>query len=339
MTLRVCFFSNTALEQLRKEQYSINDINILKELGFEVIISNSIKSIPLSCDLYFSWWASGSIYPLIVALLCNKPIIVVAGGNEAIPYRDSKTNDPHGYLANGWLKQAITRFTLRYCTAVIAVSNFMIEGLRSLGCNQPIVIHNCVNTDLFSSNTYTKREYIVTSFRLDELPTLIKRGENFIRAASIVIKSFPNSKFMIVGHKGNSFQRLNKLVDELGISNSITFSGSIENSDVVRVLQKAICFVQPSDTETFGVAVAEAMSVECPVVISSRGALLELAGDNAVYVDQNSVESIASGIIKIISMDDKERKILGIKSRLHIEGNFSYNKRKGLIYNLISNIV
>ena len=122
MIKRVCFFSNECLEQLQKEQYSIQDITILNELGYNVIIATSFREIPLGCDLYFSWWASGSILPLVKARLSSKPIIVVAGGNEAMFYQDSVSKDSLGYLATPWYKKLATRLCLCFADKVLAVS-------------------------------------------------------------------------------------------------------------------------------------------------------------------------------------------------------------------------
>lgn len=337
--MRACFFTTSNFDQVRKEQYTYADYCILKDIGFDVRFVCAPYKIPLDCDLYYSWWASGSVFPMMIAKLANKPNIVVAGGNEAIPYRDSMSNNPHGYLASGCLKRSLTRATLKHSTAVIAVSNYMVAGLKSLGCDAPHVIHNCVDTLLFRPDYNVKKEFITTSFRMDHIPTLIKRGENFIKAAAILIKEYAGLKFLIIGHKGDAYPNLRKLCKLLGISDSVIFVGAINNSEVVGYLQKSICFVQPSDTETFGVAVAEAMSVGCPVVVSRRGALFEVASDNGIYVDQNSPESIANGVKNVFNMNSDDLSNLSNKSIIHIKENFSYERRKVAIQDLVSSIL
>jgi glycosyltransferase involved in cell wall biosynthesis len=211
----------------------------------------------------------------------------------------------------------------------------MVDGLKSLGCNAPHVIHNCVDTSSFRPNQFAKKEFVTTSFRMDHIPTLIKRGDNFIRAAAILAKEYSGLKFLIIGHKGDAYPNLKKLSEDLGLTNTVIFAGAIDNSEVVGYLQRSICFVQPSDTETFGVAVAEAMSVGCPVVISRRGALFEVASENGIYVDQNSPQSIASGVRNVFDMNSEDLLDLSNKSRMHIEENFSYEKRKAAILELV----
>lgn len=335
MLMKVCFFTTSDFSQVLQEQYTYSDYRILSELGFDVKFANKLREIPLNCDLYFSWWASGSVLPWLVSLITGRPNIVVAGGNEAIPYADSITNQPHGYLANNFIKKIATRLVLRYSSVIVSVSEYMVTGLMQLGAKQPLVVHNCVDTDLFCPNDVFHKEFITTSFRLDYGPTLIKRGENFIRAASLVHSRFPNVKFLVIGHKGTSYALIDKLTRDLGLSDVFTFCGSIDNREVVQYLQRSISFVQPSDTETFGVAVAEAMSVGCPVVLSRCGALPEIASNLAIYVDHNSPESIANGIVDVIRLNQSDRLLIGARSRHRVVNEFSYSKRKEAISRII----
>ncbi len=337
MIKKVCFFSNECLEQLQKEQYSIQDITILNELGYDVIITTSFSEIPLGCDLYFSWWASGSIFPLVKARLSGKPIIVVAGGNEAMFYRDSVSKQPLGYLATPWYKKLATRLCLRFADKVLAVSHFMVKDITTLGAKTPIVVHNSINTNTFNIST-DPRLYVTSIFNLDENVVKIKRGEIFIRSIPSVLRDFPDQKFVIIGGKNNAYHRLTQLTVELGIKNNIELIGSIDNLAVAKWLQVSKVYVQISDTETFGVAVAEAMSCGTPVVVSKRGALPEVVGDCGVYVDHNDPESVAAGIINLLKNSEEELHEFSLKARKRIVDNYSYGNRKTKIQQIISDM-
>lgn len=261
MMPRACFFSTAPLEQISREQYSLSDMRILRELGFEVVVANRFGDIPRDCDLYFSWWASGSVFPMIIAKLARKPNIVVAGGNEAMFYRDSVSGAPLGYLNMRLHKRIATRMTLRFSTVVTAVSNFMLGDVSKLAGREVLVVPNCVDTAQFSPDTARQKRFVTTCFRLDEDSSRVKRAENLIRAAAKVLQTMPEQIFVIIGFKGDAYQRLQSLVDALGIAGSVIFTGAIQNSQVHDWLVQSKCYVQISDTETFGVAVAEAMSI------------------------------------------------------------------------------
>jgi glycosyltransferase involved in cell wall biosynthesis len=321
-----------------QEQYSIQDINILRETGFNVIIANSFREIPWNCDLYFSWWATGSILPLIKAKLSGKPIIVVAGGNETMIYYDSVSKKAYGYLVTPWYKKLASRLSLRFSTVVLVVSNFMINDTKKLGATNLEVVHNSINTEKFNLS-FHPRSFVTSIFNLDENVILIKRGENFIKSIPFILQIFPEQKFIIIGKKGNAYQRLQNLISDMGIEKNVEFIGSIDNSEVIRWLQSSKVYVQISDTETFGVGIAEAMSCGTPVVVSRRGAIPEIVGDCGVFVNHNNPESIAAGIIDSLKRNDEEIYETGLKARNRIVENFSYEKRRKSIQELIREIV
>lgn len=339
MSLRACFFSTASLEQISREQYSLTDIRILKELGFDVVIANRFGGIPWDCDLYFSWWASGSVMPMIVAKLVGKPNVVVAGGNEAMFYRDSASGMALGYLSMPFYKRVATRLTLRLSTVVTAVSRFMVADVTRLAGRPVLVVPNSVDTDRFFPDRQESKRYVTTCFRIDEAPTTLKRGENFLRAAAKVLAQRPQEVFVIIGFKGDAYERLAALVDELEIRDSVIFTGAIHNNEVRDWLVRSKCYVQISDTETFGVAVAEAMSTATPVIVSKRGALPELVGDLGTYVDHNSVESIAAGLEHVLSMTSERREQLGEKLRSSILERYRFELRRDAIAAIVQQLV
>ena len=60
--------------------------------------------------------------------------------------------------------------------------------------------------------------------------------------------------------------------------------------------------VFPSLYEGFGLPIVEAFSLGTPVVTSNLGSMKEVAGDAAILVDPNDVNSIADGIEKMLSI-------------------------------------
>lgn len=333
-----CFFSHESIESIRQEQYSLQDINILTDLGFKVIVSNRFRDIPLNCDLYFSWWASGSIFPLLISKLVNKPIIIVAGGNEAMLYKDILLNVPAGYLKSSWYKKAATRLCLKLGSKIIVVSRFMVNDVTLLGANQPIVVYNSVDTKRFYI-TNSQRNLVSIIFKSDESVVRIKRGEQFIRSIPYILKMFPNQQFVIIGKQGNAFLRLVSIADNLGLNKSLSFVGNIDNSEMPSWLQRSKVYVQISDTETFGLSIAEAMSCGTHVVVSNRGAIPELVGILGVYVDHNDVLSISEGISSILKLEQKEYDRISQLLRKRIEENFSYEIRRDKIKEIISSLL
>lgn len=335
---KVCFFSSEGIESIKKQQYSLQDIRILTELGFKVEIASSFNQIPWDSDFYFSWWGTGSFFPLIKAKLSNRPIIVIIGGNEAMLYRDSITGKAQGYLAYSFLKQLITRLTMRFADCIIVVSKFMLDNVKELSGRSPLVIPNSVDSFLFKPSIENLRKYVTSVFNLDEMPYELKRGDIFLKAISEVVKLYPTLIFVIIGRHGNHYSKAIEFAKKLCIQDNVKFVGAVDNNEMVTWFQQSILYVQISDTETFGLSVAEAMSCSTPVVVSNRGALPELVGDLGIYVDNNNFLEVAAGIISVLKKPLNERIDLGNNLRKRIMDSYDYTKRKVAITNVLSTL-
>ena len=113
--------------------------------------------------------------------------------------------------------------------------------------------------------------------------------------------------------------------------------GTISDEEKISLYHRSKIYVQPTDYEGFGLAIAESMSCGTPVVTSPNGAVEEITGGLAVYVNPNSPEEIAAGIIKLIE-DDKLYETLSKKGSERIQKEFSYKSRKDSIKNILNNL-
>jgi glycosyltransferase involved in cell wall biosynthesis len=83
-----------------------------------------------------------------------------------------------------------------------------------------------------------------------------------------------------------------------------TVTGWLEQPALVELVQGAACLVQASRHEGFGLPVLEAMACGTPVVAVREPALVEVAGDAAVLVEENE---LADGIRRAIAERDRLR--------------------------------
>lgn len=143
----------------------------------------------------------------------------------------------------------------------------------------------------------------------------------------------------MIGKKDNYYLKLEEICKELNIQENVNFIGSIKNEKVVDWMQRSIAYVQISDTETFGVAIAEAMSCGTHVIVSKRGAIPEVVGKHGVYVDHNNPVSVAGGIIDVLKLSPSEYSLKSDNLRNHIVDNFSYEKRRDKIEIIINEIL
>lgn len=117
----------------------------------------------------------------------------------------------------------------------------------------------------------------------------------------------------------------------------IISTGFVENKDLVGLYNAAGLFVMPSFYEGFGLPVLEAMQSGCPVVTSQRGSLKEIAGDAAYFIDPGNINSISSGITKLMLDSDLREKL--IKKGFAQAKKFTWRKTADNTFNVYKNLL
>lgn len=87
------------------------------------------------------------------------------------------------------------------------------------------------------------------------------------------------------------------------LAGHVRFAGYVPDEERRTLLAEAHMLIQPSLDEGFGLPVLEAMAVGVPVVISSGGALPEIAGPAATPIAPDDVEGFASEMAKLLDRD------------------------------------
>ncbi len=108
-------------------------------------------------------------------------------------------------------------------------------------------------------------------------------------------------------------ETLSDKVRSLGLK-GVRLLGSLEGPDLLRAYASADIFVFPSENESFGLAVLEAMATGLPVVCSDIPALRELVGDAGILVEPCSDRSWASAMVALVQ-DVELRRELGLRAR------------------------
>ena len=78
----------------------------------------------------------------------------------------------------------------------------------------------------------------------------------------------------------------------------------VGNTDLARLMSRAIALAFVSLKEGFGIPILEAMQCGCPVLTSNVTSMPEVGGDAALYVDPYDVTAIRDGLRKLADDDD-----------------------------------
>ena len=188
------------------------------------------------------------------------------------------------------------RFALRNVDAAIAVSSAVKVQLEKVFSAEKVtLIPNGINS---VEKTAEEKKHQADEFRkFHSIPTdsplvvtigelLVLKGQrDFILAANEVIKRHPDCWFVVAG-KDNSidqkFRReLKRLVKVFGHEDRFIWLDWLD--DISPLLNAADIFVSPSHSESFGLAILDAMAAGTPVVATATdGAKELLKGTNAL---------------------------------------------------------
>ena len=106
-------------------------------------------------------------------------------------------------------------------------------------------------------------------------------------------------QLVIGGKKGWLFKEIFATAQELGLQRDVLFPGFVDDSDLPALYSAAQFFAYPSLYEGFGLPILESLACGTPALTAGNSCLPEAGGDGALYVDAESVESIADGIIRL----------------------------------------
>lgn len=164
-----------------------------------------------------------------------------------------------------------------------------------------------------------------------------KNIEGLIEAFGKVIIQFPNIKLVIAGKKGWLYESIFEKAEKLGIKDKIVFTDFVSEDDKPALIRGAKAFVLPSYWEGFGLDALNAMASGVPVVVSNVGSLPEVVGDAGVLVDPNNIESIAGGILKVLSMNKSDYNSM-VDEGLTQASKFSWERTARETLEIITNL-
>jgi glycosyltransferase involved in cell wall biosynthesis len=149
---------------------------------------------------------------------------------------------------------------------------------------------------------------------------------------------FADLKLVIVGKKDGFItgdKSLFDLVNQLGLTNRIVFTGFVENEHLPLLYHLATAFVFPSLYEGFGLPPLEAMAAGCPTLVSNTASMPEVCQDASIYFNGNNPDEIAAGI-KTVLQDEVLRQTM-ISKGLELVKRYTWKASATALRDIILN--
>ncbi len=146
-------------------------------------------------------------------------------------------------------------------------------------------------------------------------------------------------KYFIYG-EGEERKELEMLVEKLSLQNIVEFKGRISNDLVPKALNEFDIFLGTSISESFGVAIVEAMACEVPVIVTDADGFKEIVdnGKYGIMVPRKDYKKMAEEIYSLI-INPEQRIRLGIIERERVLDKYNWienvRKMESIYYELV----
>ncbi|OEU51596.1 MAG: hypothetical protein BA871_08270 [Desulfuromonadales bacterium C00003096] len=302
-------FIQKDLELLKKHfEVRVMDFVLSREnlKGSLKTVFGMIKSI-LWADLTFSWFAdTPAFWAVRLSKIFKKKSIVVVGGYEVAKVPEI------GYGAMLNPKAArIVKYVLENADKVLAVSEFNKKEILKYTSQKNVeLVYNGVDCDKFKPQG-EKEDLVISVGYITDAVIKRKGFETFVKSALYL----PNAKFVLIG---KDIDDSIKYLKPLSPSN-VEFAGFVSDEDLLGYYQRAKVYCQLSMYESFGMALAEAMSCRCVPVVANKAALPEIIGDTGFCVPYGDEKATAEAIKEALNSNNGEEAGERIKNIFPIE--------------------
>lgn len=182
-----------------------------------------------------------------------------------------------------------------------------------------------------------QRPLLLTVSRLTE-----RKGiDTVLRALHERREDLPDVRYVVAGD-GSDRERLDGLVEELGLEEVVVFAGFVDEQEKHDLYEAASIFVMPNreladgDVEGFGIVFLEANAHGTPVVGGRSGGALDAVvdGETGFLVDPQHPSAVAEALAKLLG-DPQLREELGEGGRRRVEEKLDFEANlEGLIEDL-----
>lgn len=256
-------------------------------------------------------------------LSCHYDVAIAYAANDVLYFVDEKVNASrkiawihNDYVSAGYSAECDFPH-LKNMDAIVTISQACKEILDQVFpslCDRTFNIPNITSPKIIRKNAdeFFPAEYVEDEFTILSIGRL-SRQKGFdlaINAAAILKQKGIQFKWFIIGN-GELYKTLISLIDELDVSDVISFIGTRENP--YPYIKKCNVLVQTSRFEGKSMVLDEAKIIGTPIIATDYATVRDQINDNEGMIVPMTPDGIASGIQ---NLNEDNEKILKIKNYL-----------------------
>lgn len=239
----------------------------------KVAVTEILQSI-IKSDASMTWTADyHTAYVVFISKLLRKPSIVIVGGYEVCNMPEINYG-----LQMQPFRGSVVRWVLRNTTKVIVPSQAYKKKVYDLVGINAEVVPNC------SEIPNTPIEH--------KLPAVVMvagqygNADSFIALKGLITydaiaKAMPEISFYLIGDVEEAIKRK---------CTTIKFVGGKDHNEVLDLMNRSKVYCQLSYTESFGVALLEAIQIGCVPVVTDKDGMAEIVQNNGYKIPYGAVD-------------------------------------------------
>ncbi|WP_158907802.1 glycosyltransferase family 4 protein [Rectinema subterraneum] len=303
------------------------DIKILKELGYTVLLSNSLFDF-LRYRKYgnsFLYFYKYSLFAAIISKIFGKKVIFTGG----IDYLDK---DYAGNI-NYYIQKIFFILSSAIANKIIIVSDADMQNIKRFKKNLPVskyfLSYHTIEFEKYKNIDIDKKEKILSTIVwMGNKENVLRKGiDKALKLYKNIYKFDNQYRMIIIGPIGEGTKLVKNIIQYEKLDGLIVFTGGISEKEKIEILKKSRIYAQLSIYEGFGIAAIEALASGNIVVHTGKGGLKYGIGNNGILVNiEDKYEDVAKKILNIISDREKYFDIIA-KGVDYISKKFTYEKR------------
>ncbi|MFC1521605.1 glycosyltransferase [Elusimicrobiota bacterium] len=309
----------TQIVAIRREINLVNDL-----IGFWKLLSIIRKEKP---SIVHTHKSKAGVLGRLAAWFCGVPVVV---------------HTYHGHVLYGYFGRMktgvyilIERMMAKITHRIIAVSDKVRKDLLDLKIAGPEKIETIYLG--FNLDKFTVKEKNQGVLRKDlglenDVPVVgivarlvpIKGVHIFLRAAKIILRSEPRTRFVVIGD-GELRRDLESLANDLGVADRVYFAGF--RMDVEELYCDLDVLTLTSRNEGSPVSLIEGLASGCAAVSMNVGGVSDVIKDGVtgILVKPNDSEAMADAVVGLLHKQQK-RVAMGAAGRKDVQERFSVER-------------
>jgi glycosyltransferase involved in cell wall biosynthesis len=233
----------------------------------------------------------------------------------------------HHHALKAVAYRAVEREHLRGAALLHATSEAEARALAAAGPRVVLVGNGVTSMEVTADAIARVRQRFDLPADVDVVTFLgrlhpIKRLD-LLAAAFARVRSSGRRACLVIAGPDETGQRCRLEPSLRDVADDVRWTGAVDGEDKWSLLHASRALVQCSDSESFGLSVAEALAAGVPVVVTERGAWDAIAAVGCGYVVDHDADAIAGALERLLA-DPAEARAMGLRGRAWAQRTFGW---------------